>query len=47
MADHPPRSTLLLKESLAREEDVMNTIEAFIERHTVATYFALAFAGTR
>lgn len=28
----------------ARKEETMKTIKAFIERHSVATYFALAFA---
>jgi membrane protease YdiL (CAAX protease family) len=32
------------KESLARKEDIMSTIQAFIKRHPVLTYFALAFA---
>jgi membrane protease YdiL (CAAX protease family) len=35
---------LILKESLARKEDIMTTIKAFIRGHPLLTYFALAFA---
>jgi hypothetical protein len=44
MVDHPPCGTLMLKESIARQENFMTTIKAFIKSHPVATYFTLAFA---
>jgi uncharacterized protein len=46
MVDHPPRSTLRLKESSATERRryLMKTIKAFIKRHPLLSYFALAFA---
>jgi uncharacterized protein len=46
MVDHPPRSTLRLKESSAteRRQYLMKTIKAFIKRHPLLSYFALAFA---
>ena len=44
MTNHQPRSTLIPKEVLDRKEDIMTTIKAFIKRHPVLTYFALAFA---
>lgn len=44
MANHHPCSTLLLKESLARKQDIMTTIKAFIKSRPMLTYFALTFA---
>jgi hypothetical protein len=44
MVDHGPCSTLILKGFLARKEDIMTTIKAFIKRHPLPTYFVLAFA---
>jgi uncharacterized protein len=44
MADHSPCSTLILKVSLARKEDIMTTIMAFIKSHPLLSYFALTFA---
>jgi uncharacterized protein len=43
MANHHPCSTLILEESIARKEDIMTTIKAFIKRHPMLTYFALTF----
>jgi uncharacterized protein len=43
MANHHPCSTLILEESIARKEDIMTTIKAFIKRHPILTYFALTF----
>lgn len=44
MANHHPCSTLILKGSPATKEDIVKTIEAFIKRHPVLTYYAIAFA---
>jgi hypothetical protein len=44
MTDHRPCSTLILKGSLARKEDIMTTIRAFIKSYPVLTYYALTFA---
>ena len=44
MADHRTRSTLILKHFLAGRENIMKTIRAFIERHPVLSFYALAFA---
>jgi hypothetical protein len=44
MAGHPHCATLILKEPLARKEAIMTTIRAFINRHPVLAYYALAFA---
>jgi uncharacterized protein len=44
MADHLPRSILLLKESLSQAGDIMTSIKAFIKGPPVAAYFVLAFA---
>src|SRR5215207_533432 len=44
MAELIPCSTLTPKGSLARKETIMTTIKAFIKRHPLLTYFALAFA---
>src|SRR5215210_1083596 len=44
MVDHPPCSTLILKEPLARKEDIMKAIKAFIRGHPLLSYFALTFA---
>src|SRR5918994_2664478 len=46
MADHPPRSTLILKGSLATKEAIMTTIGTFVERHPLLSFYALAFAIT-
>src|SRR5918995_4865594 len=46
MADHPPRSTLILKGSLATKEAIMKTIGTFIKRHPLLSFYALAFAIT-
>src|SRR5918995_6431031 len=46
MADHPPRSTLILKGSLATKEAIMTTIGTFIKRHPLLSFYALAFAIT-
>jgi hypothetical protein len=45
MVDHPPCSTLTLKESIATKGGLlMKTIKAFIERHPLISYFAVVFA---
>src|SRR5215207_1261944 len=44
MAGHPPCSTLILKEPLATKEAIMTTTRAFINRHPLLAYLALAFA---
>src|ERR687897_2641979 len=46
MADHPSRSTLILKGSLTTKEAIMTTIKAFIKRHPALSFYALAFAIT-
>src|ERR671911_144796 len=46
MADHPPRSTLILKGSLATKEAIMTNIGTFIKRHPLLSFYALAFAIT-
>jgi len=46
MEDHPSCSTLTLKGSLATKEAIMNTIKAFIKRHPLLSFYALAFAIT-
>src|SRR5215207_3514976 len=46
MADCPPCFTLILKECLAGKDDLMKTIKAFIKKHPLLSFYALAFAIT-
>src|SRR5918995_7319815 len=46
MADPPPCGTLTLKRSLAMKDGIMKTIKAFVERHPLLSFYALAFAIT-
>src|SRR5215211_3539580 len=46
MADHPPCGTLTLRRSLAMKDGIMKTIKAFVERHPLLSFYALAFAMT-
>src|SRR5215204_916287 len=46
MADHPPCGTLTLKRSLAMKDGIMKSIKAFVERHPLLSFYALAFAIT-
>lgn len=49
MADHHSRNKLILRDSVAGKENIMTamkTIKAFIERHPVLSFYALAFAIT-
>jgi hypothetical protein len=49
MADHHSRNKLILSDPIAGKEDIMTamkTIKAFIERHPVLSFYALAFAIT-
>src|SRR5687768_9866137 len=46
MRIHPPCSTLILKRFLAMKDGIMKTIKAFVERHPLLSFYALAFAIT-
>src|ERR687897_187325 len=41
-----PCGTLILKRSLAMKDVIMKTIKAFVERHPLLSFYALAFAIT-
>src|ERR671910_1187490 len=41
-----PCGTLTLKRSLAMKDGIMKTIKAFVERHPLLSFYALAFAIT-